>query len=640
MEKFFSSLKISADKSMLVTGSIAAGLIMLLAVFVAVQVFARCILGLHIQGLFELCSYSLIVFTFLSAAYTLRQGKHISVEILLQFISERQKDALGIVVSIVSLAFSGILMYSAWIWASKAFASSVSTISEIPVPKGVLISSIVLGAFLLFIQTIRNIAEKIQRMRRKTDHASVSRARIKERLGAYPLLYVILIALSLWIAVQVDLMWGISLFTLVLLFSGMPVFMALGLAGGVGLYLLTGKGAFRQIPFFAYQAVDSFPLTCLPLFIIAGVILENGKVVERVFSLFEYFSGRFHAAPLVVTILVGGFFCAISGSSVATTSIVAAVALPILARKGYGKAISSGVVSGATIGTVIPPSVGYILYGVITGESIGQLFMAGILPGAIIFGSYCLYVVLKGAFRKKSLFEGGKIPHQIQTERPSLKEKGKAFKGALWGLFAPVFVLGGIYAGIFTPSEAAAVMVLYAILVTVVFMKTLTLKKLWPCILSGAEISSMILLIIVGARIFGAVTSQLRIAADLVNFANTTGLSPYATLALVSLLLFIFGMFLDSASIMVITLPVFYPLITSVGFSSLWFGVFFIVMLEVGLLTPPVGLNLFLIYGISGFPLQKVIRGALPFLLIMLLCLLLFVIFPETVTWLPATMLK
>ena len=456
----------------------------------------------------------------------------------------------------------------------------------------------------------------------------------------YPILYIIMLAASLWIAVQFDLMWGICFFTLVLLFSGMPVFMALGLAGCVGLYLLMGKGAFRQIPFFAYQAVDSFPLTCLPLFIIAGVIMENGKVVQRVFSLFEYFSGRFHAAPLVVTILVGGFFCAISGSSVATTSIVAAVALPILIKEGYRKTISSGVVAGATIGTVIPPSVGYILYGVITGESIGQLFVAGILPGAIIFGSYSLYVILRGSFNKKSLFEGGLVPHKSKSEKHSLKEKGKAFRGALWGLFAPVFVLGGIYAGIFTPSEAAAVMVLYAILVTVVFMKTLTWKKLWPCVLSGAEISSMILMIIVGARIFGAVTSQLRIAADLVNFANTTGLSPYATLALVSLLLFIFGMFLDSASIMVITLPVFFPLITAAGFSSLWFGVFFIVMLEIGLLTPPVGLNLFLIYGISGFPLQEVIRGSFPFLLIMLLCLLLFVIFPQTVTWLPATMLK
>ena len=640
MKKFFSYLETSADKSVFLTGSVAAGLIMLLAVFIGIQVFARCILGVHIQGLFELCSYSLIIFTFLSAAYTLRQKRHISVEMLIQFIPEKQKDVLNIAVAIVALAFLVVLMYSGWIWASKSFASSVSTVSEVPVPKGVLISSIVFGAFLLLIQTLRRIAESIGAIRHKTGHAPVKHTRMRDSVALYPVLYIIMLVASLWIAVQFDLMWGICFFTLVLLFSGMPVFMALGLAGCVGLYLLMGKGAFRQIPFFAYQAVNSFPLTCLPLFIIAGVIMENGKVVQRVFSLFEYFSGRFHAAPLVVTILVGGFFCAISGSSVATTSIVAAVALPILIREGYGRSISSGVVAGATIGTVIPPSVGYILYGVITGESIGQLFVAGILPGAIIFGSYCLYVILLGSLKKKSIFEGGKIPNKSQLRKPSLKERGKALKGALWGLFAPVFVLGGIYAGIFTASEAAAVMVLYAILVTVVFMKTLTLKKLWPCVLKGAEISSMILMIIVGARIFGAVTSQLRIAADLVNFANTTGLSPYATLALVSLLLFIFGMFLDSASIMVITLPIFYPLIMSAGFSSLWFGVFFIVMLEIGLLTPPVGLNLFLIYGISGFPLQNVIKGSLPFLLIMLLCLLLFVIFPETVTWLPATMLK
>ena len=640
MKKVLLFLDSAVDKTMFFTGAIASGLIILLSVFIGAQVFARYFLGVHIQGLFDLCSYSLIVFTFLSAAYTLRQRRHISVDILVDVLPEKAKPGFGISISILSLIFISALGYSSWIWASRSFASSVTTISEIPIPKGILISSIVLGAFLLFLETVRIIGEKIRTLKTDTPDNTSEDSKIKSSSLPYILQLMVMIAASLGFAVQVDIMLGLCLLALTLLFSGMPVFLALGLVGTVGLYLLMGKGVFRQIPFFAFQAVDSFPLTCLPLFIIAGMIMEKGKVVHKVFDLFEHFSGKFHAAPLVVTILVGGFFCAISGSSVATTSIIAAVALPILIKQGYDKALSSGVVAGSTIGTVIPPSIGYILYGVITGESIGQLFVAGIIPGAIIFGSYCLYVIIRGAINQKSLFEKREIPEKISSGKSSWKDKREAVKGALCGLFAPVFVLGGIYAGIFTPSEAAAVMVIYAILVTVVLMRTLDGKDLFKCILTGAEISSMILLIIVGARIFGAVTSQLRIATHLVEFVNSAGISPYATLSLVALVLFIFGMFLDSASIMVIMLPVFYPLIMSAGFNSVWFGVFFIVMLEIGLLTPPVGLNIFLIYGISGFPLGKVIKGALPFLLIMLLCLVIFVIFPRTVLWLPALMLK
>jgi C4-dicarboxylate transporter DctM subunit len=297
------------------------------------------------------------------------------------------------------------------------------------------------------------------------------------------------------------------------------------------------------------------------------------------------------------------------------------------------------VVSGATIGTVIPPSVGYILYGVITNESIGQLFMAGLIPGAIIFGCYCLYVILLGTVSRQRLFEARTVPVQSRkTERPGPGEILSRIKDALWGILAPIFVLGGIYIGVFTPSEAAAVMVVYAVLVTAVLMRTLTLKEFFRSVLVGAEISSMILLIIVGARIFGAVTSQMRMAADLVSFVNEAGISPYGTLALVAITMLVFGMFLDSASIMVITLPIFYPLMMANGFNSVWFGVFFIVMLEVGLLTPPVGLNIFLIYGISKFPFIRIIRGVVPFIFIMIVCLILFIAFPGLVTWLPQTM--
>jgi C4-dicarboxylate transporter DctM subunit len=442
------------------------------------------------------------------------------------------------------------------------------------------------------------------------------------------------------LAVYVSKIAGICFITLMLLLCGMPVFLALGLAGSIGLYLLIGESALRQLPFLAFKAVESFPLTCLPLFIIAGIIMEKGKVVDEVFSLFRYFAGNFISAPLITTILVGGFFCAISGSSVATTSLIAAVTLPILISQGYKKSISSGVVAGSTIGTVIPPSIGYILYGVITEESIGQLFVAGIIPAVMIFGFYCLYIVSRAVINEKSLFEKGQTLQQIDQQEVSWKDKIRALKRASWGLFAPVFVLGGIYMGIFTPTEAAAVMVMYAIVITILITKTVTWRQLFKIILVGAKVSSMILLIIVGARIFGALTSQLRIAVDLVSFVETAGISPIKTLTLISVMLIVLGMFLDAASIMVITLPVFYPVIMSAGFNSVWFGVFFIIVLEIGLLTPPVGLNLFVIKGLSGFKMETIIRGTSPFILIMLLSLFILTLFPQMATWLPDHMMR
>ena len=183
-------------------------------------------------------------------------------------------------------------------------------------------------------------------------------------------------------------------------------------------------------------------------------------------------------------------------------------------------------------------------------------------------------------------------------------------------------------------------MVMYAIVITTLITKTITWRQLFETILVGAKVSSMILLIIVGARIFGALTSQLRIAVDLVSFIETAGISPIKTLTLISVMLIILGMFLDAASIMVIALPVFYPVVMSAGFNSVWFGVFFIIVLEIGLLTPPVGLNLFVIKGLSGFNMGYIIRGTSPFILIMLLSLFMLTLFPQIATWLPDHMVR
>ncbi len=637
MKQLYELIDISLDKILSAMGLISVVLMVLLSLFISMQVFFRYFLSMHIPGLFDLSIYSLIIFTFLSAAYTLREGQHISVDLLSGHLSDGAKVGFTIATYAAALFFITILCKVSWQWAYSSFSSGAMTISETPIPKGILISTITLGSFLLFLQIIRIIVSLSIEFSHLFSLKKIFTDRWNNPL-VFMAIFTVGLILGCIITVYVNEIVGICLIAFLVLLCGMPVFLALGFVGSLGMYILIGESTTRQIPFIAYKSVESFPLTCLPLFIIAGIIMEKGKIVDDVFAFFRYFAGNFISAPLISTILIGGFFCAISGSSVATTSLIAAVSLPILISNGYKKSISAGVVAGSTIGTVIPPSIGYVLFGVITEESIGQLFMAGIIPAAMIFGFYCLYIVIRTKINANSLFAKGLVL-QDKQKKDTMGALAVLTKASC-GLFAPVFVLGGIYMGIFTPTEAAAIMVIYAIVITILIMKSVTWRQLFDIILTGTKISSMILIIIVGARVFGALTSQLGIAADLVAFIKEGRISPVQTLLVISFMLVLLGMFLDAASIMVITLPVFYPVIMAAGFNSVWFGVFFIIILEIGLLTPPVGLNLFIIKGLSNFSMGTIVRGTSPFILIMILSLFILFLFPQLATWLPSLMIQ
>ncbi|WP_300457641.1 TRAP transporter large permease subunit [Desulfobacula sp.] len=639
MKKIFEIMECILDKILSAMGFISVALMVLLSLFISTQVFCRYFLSMHIPGLFDLAIYSLILFTFLSAPYALREGQHICVDLFFNHLSDSAKAGLKISTYAIALFYVIVLGWVSWKWAWNSFSSGAMTISEVPIPKGLLISSISLGSLLLFLQLLRMmVSVSIQ---------SAPLFKVKnfctgpsKNPSLFIAIFMAVLILGFLFTVYGNAIGGICFIALLVLLCGMPVFLALGFVGSVGMILLIGESTLKQLPFLAYKSVESFPLTCLPLFIIAGIIMERGKIVDDVFLFFRYFAGNFISAPLISTILVGGFFCAISGSSVATTSLIAAVSLPILISNGYKRSISSGVVAGSTIGTVIPPSIGYVLYGVITEESIGQLFIAGMIPAVMIFGFYCLYILIRSKINAASLFEKGQVPEQIDWKDMPEVNKLAILMRASCGLLAPVFVLGGIYMGIFTPTEAAAIMVIYAIVITILIMKSVTWPQLFEIILTGTKISSMILIIIVGARIFGALTSQMGIAADLVDFVKTSQISPVKTLLVISGMLVILGMFLDAASIMVITLPVVYPVIMAAGFNSVWFGVFFIIVLEIGLLTPPVGLNLFIIKGLSNFDMGTIIRGTVPFILIMVLSLYILTLFPELATWLPSLMVQ
>ena len=629
--EFKKALKVAdlvSDRVISATGQFAAVLLMCIALFVFANVVSR-LLGKPLPWLFDMTTFSMVVFAFVAAAYGLREGAHVSVELIRAQLTEENNAILDVGVYIIAICFFVVLGWNAGLWVYDSYVYGVkSATSVVKFPMWPVISALPFGCFLLSVQSLKIIVSRIPDLPKNL--FKTASPRLIDR--PYMILSTTILAIIIGIALlyYVHMLPAMFLFLLILLFGGMPVAFALGTIGCFGLYILFGSGQFTQIPILAFQAVNSFPLTAAPLFILGGMLMSEGKIAEKLFSFVEIWFRRVPSPLLVATIISGGIFCAITGSSVAATAAMSVICLPLLFARGYNKNLSCGTVAGATVGTLIPPSAGFILYGIVVGESVAQLFMAGVIPAVILFSLYVLYVVLRSILKPEQ--------HQRSIERVALKDKFKSIKTGFWGLLAPIIVLSGIYFGIVTPTEAGGILVFYALVVGLFIHRTIKKKSLANAMLKSTNISLMILVIVVGASLYGSVISQNRVMDDIIRFAEAIKLSAPLFLIMMFIIILILGMFLEAIAIMLITLPLSYPLAMSLGINSLWFGVFYILNLEIGLLTPPVGLNLFVIRGVTDLPLANIIRGTLPFMMLMLLTLFIIYFLQKTVLWLPSTM--
>ena len=634
----FKKLDRSFDTVLSGLGMCGVGIMMCLSAFVSFHAILRGGFNISMAGLFDLSLYALLIFPFITMAYTLRENKHIAVDVFTSRLSERARISLEGGVYLLSLIFPIILGWKAGEWAYEAFVSRAGMLATWSVPKGIFILIIAFGCFLLSLQIIRKLVHIIRLLTSST----VSEQVPYTGLRANPLVYMSLVIIGFIICLGLFKYWSpvgsIIILTLFLLFCGMPVFLTLGLVGCLGIYLMVGSTGLMQIPIIVFQSMFSFPLTCLPLFVLGGLILEQGKIVERIFVFFEVWAGRFTPSLLIAAIATGAVFCSISGSSVAATAVIGAIAIPALVSRGFRRSLSCGVVAGATVGTIIPPSVSFVVYGVITDESIAQLFMAGLIPGAVLFGFYFLFVTILSIVNKKSLFENGEIPSHISTRQISWKERFIALRNAAPGLLTPVIVLGGIYAGIFTPTEAAGILVVLGIIICAFITRTLKWRDMLRATLQSAQFSSMILCLMFGAHIFSSLVVQLRLVSGLGAWVESMGLGANGVLGLMFIVIFILGMFVNATPILVMTAPIFYPMAMAVGIDGLWLGVFYILCLEMSGFTPPVGMMLFAIRGVTDIPLGTIMKGCFPFILIIALTLVILFIFPQLVTWLPSTM--
>ncbi len=372
------------------------------------------------------------------------------------------------------------------------------------------------------------------------------------------------------------------------------------------------------------SSLDSFPLLAIPLFTLAATLLNECGVTPHIFNFASKMLGRVRGAVGYVNVSAAIIFSGMSGSAVAEAAGLGQVQIKSMVEKGYRPSFAAALAAAsATIGPIIPPSVPMVLYGVLSGASIGALFLGGVIPGLIMGLGFMLLVFLQN--RKM------KLERQAVTFKDFLKSAVTSFPA----LLAPLIILGGIWGGIFSPTEAAGVAVAYTIFLGTVVYKNLTWKKFVFALVDSAIISASILVIVAAANLYGWVVSILRIPQIVQEAMQSFTTDPVVMLLIINVILLIAGCVMEMIAIMLITVPVFLPVLVSVGVDPVVFGVIMVLNLMIGLLTPPFGLNLFIVQKIANVKLTTLIKDVMPFLAVLLVILVLMVFFPGLITFLP-----
>lgn len=425
---------------------------------------------------------------------------------------------------------------------------------------------------------------------------------------------------------MVTLGW-VTLLLLVVLFAGLPVAFSLGATSIllVGLFDLPMKIIANTM----FTSLDSFVVIAIPLFVLMSRILLDGRVGDDLFEVMNVWVRHLPGGLAIATILACAFFAAISGSGAATAATIGMVAYPAMIGRGYQKRFILGLLAcGGTLGILIPPSIPLIIFGAVTEESIGKLFIAGVVPGLVLTAILIVYAV----YRSK---RGGYVP----MPAASWQERIRVTRKNLWGIALPFLILGGIYTGAFTPTEAAAVGLTYSLLITLFIYRTLRLRDLPDICLKAVGTSCMIALIISGALLFGRVLTLVEIPQKLTALIIDWKLSALMFVLAMNILMLFLGCILETVSIILLTVPLVAPILEALKIDPIWYAIVLTVNMEMALVTPPVGMNLYVINGLNDdIHMSEVIRGVAPFIVILGAFLLLTMLFPTMSTWLPSMM--
>ncbi|MCC8108510.1 MAG: TRAP transporter large permease [Planctomycetes bacterium] len=406
-----------------------------------------------------------------------------------------------------------------------------------------------------------------------------------------------------------------------LLILGVPIAFSVAIAATI--VLLVGDIPLILIVQKMFASTDSFSLVAVPFFILAGDLLARGAISKKLVAFAEAIMGQTRGALSAVSVIGGMFFAAISGSGAATTAAVGATLIPELKERKYREDSAAALIASAgCIGVVIPPSVPMVLYAVIADQSVTRLFQNGFLPG-FMMGAMLIVISLKQA-HDRNYPKGAPF---------TLANAAKTFVTAIWGLLMPLIILGGIFSGKFTPSEAAAVAVIYAALVSFFIYRDLTLQELGRIILGSARTSAVIMIIIACSGIFGWVLANWRIPETIAQAVLTISGNRYIVLFLVSIIILVAGIFMETSSAVILLTPVFLPLMRHLDMNLVHFGILFTVGITIGMITPPVAINLFVASSVTGLPIEKISKAVIPYLIGLMVAFFLYVYIPVFLPW-------
>jgi C4-dicarboxylate transporter DctM subunit len=411
----------------------------------------------------------------------------------------------------------------------------------------------------------------------------------------------------------------------ILLFIGVPIGTSIGSASVIGLFIF--NPLFTSMISYNFQAgIAKFPLIAIPFFVLAGVLMEKSQMAKRIADLARVLTGNATGGMAIAAIVTAIFWGAVSGSGPATTAAIGLILITPMVKQGYSVDFAASTVAAASgLAIIIPPSIAFILYGNVTGVSVGALFAGGIIPGVIIG---LALIVMAYIVSKKRGYRGS-------DKKPTGKEKWEALKKAFWALLAPIIILGGIYLGIATPTEAAVIAVFYSLFIGIFVYRTLNFKRIYQALVSAVITSSVVMFVVTFAGIFSWVASVLGVIDTAAGFITNVADSAFVVLLLSGIVILIAGMFLDAISIIYVFMPILMPVLAVFDIDLLYFGVFFTIALAIGQITPPIAVNLYVAANLVKRDLEDLSKEVIVFLIAAIVGLIIIGLFQGLSLWLP-----
>ncbi len=623
---FFGRIGKAIDLATAGLGFFGGALLFIAGFLITLEVVMRYIFSAPTRWTDEISTIFVLTAAFTAISYGLREKSHVHMEFIVEKLPVLTQTFLETVSYLIVFIFTAGYSYIALDMTLESLRliekSAMINIIMWPVKAIIFISFVVLSlqALRMMCTNICTLARKLSETKKSRTHAMIT-----------SVIFIAAVTGAVLFGLNVNMIGGIFLLLAVLLCGGVPIGFTLAICSAIGSIGILGlERGFSSIPHLFFLSWDSSSIMALPLFVFLGYILHKTGLADDLFVFARVWLGGIPGGLAVATLFVCMIFAAVSGSSMANAVTVGLVAYPALTRYNYDSDMSAGLIAvGGTLGVLIPPSTAFLMIGIMTDESIGELFMAGIIPGVIatVLLSITVVIICKVTGKYEKL---PPVP---------MKEKMHVTKKAIGILILPVMMLGGIYSGIFTANEAAAVSVVYTLIYGFA-SKRIHLRNVFNMISDSTRTVAMIAVLVAAGTALSNVLAMLRVPQITTDFIVNSGLPGWAVIVGTLFVVFLLDVFLDAGSITILAIPLFAPVLVALGFDLTWYAVIFVLWCEVGLITPPVGMNAFVVQQITGVSLMRILKGSLPFLLVLVVVMILVAAFPELATWLPSKMMR